>query len=227
MTPDQAKALRDSATNIVAYENQLETQRKKLYDHLERVSTNARQAVMMAEEATREEDLDAAAGFNESAEVLAQEIVDVDAQIARIDIELIEAHQAADEAKSVASDSAIKARQMQTKGIELRAEFERAKAAGSSLDSDGVPSFDEVKSSIGERLAKAEAVAEIDDADGTASVAAATSIVEAAAIEARAAAKLAEIRSQMGIGLPEQQEVPAPTDHESEEKSSEDDEESD
>jgi phage shock protein A len=199
MTPEQVRALRESATNIIAYQYQLEGQRKKLYDELERSNTNARQAVMMADEASREGDEAKASRFNESAELLSQEIVSIDTQIAAIDIELLEASQASDEAKSIASDSAIQMIQMKTKGAELRADFERAKMADASLDATGAPSFDEVKDKITDRVAQAEARAELADAEGQNALAGATALVEQAAIESRAAAKLAEIRSQMGV----------------------------
>ena len=199
MTPEQVRALRESATNIIAYQYQLEGQRKKLYDELERSNTNARQAVMMADEASREGDAAKASRFNESAELLSQEIVSIDTQIAAIDIELLEASQASDEAKSIASDSAIQMIQMKAKGAELRADFERAKMAEASLDATGAPSFDEVKDKITDRVAQAEAWAELADAEGQSALAGATVLVEQAAIESRAAAKLAEIRSQMGV----------------------------
>ena len=200
MTPEQIRALRESATNIIAYEKQLEGQRKKLYDELETMNTRARQAVMMAEEAARDGDAAKAANFNESAEVLSQEIVSIDSQIAAIDIELLEARQASEEAKSIASDSAIQMTQMKAKGAELRADFERAKMAEASLDATGAPSFDEVKSKIGDRVAHAEATAELAEVEQKNDLAGASAMVEQAALESKAAAKLAELRSQMGIG---------------------------
>jgi len=203
MTPEQIRALRESATNIIAYEKQLEGQRKKLYDELEKVNTRARQAVMMAEEAARDGDAEKAANFNESAEILSQEIVSIDTQIAGIDVELLEARQASEEAKSIASDSAIQMTQMKAKGAELRADFERAKMAEASNDAaSGVPSYDEVKGKIGDRLAQAEAHAELSEVETGNDVAGATAMVEQAALESKAAARLAEIRSQMGVGAP-------------------------
>ncbi len=199
MTPEQIRALRESATNIIAYQHQLEGQRKNLYEELERTSTNARQAVMMADEASREGDAAKAARFNESAVLLSQEIVSIDTQIAVIDIELLEASQASDEAKSIASDSAIQMTQIKAKGAQLRADFERAKMSEGSLDATGAPSFDEVKDKITDRVVQAEARAELAEAEGQNALAGATALVEQAAIEARAAAKLAEIRTQMGV----------------------------
>ena len=200
MTPDQIKALRESATNIIAHEKQLEGQRTKLYTELEKVNTSVRQAVMMGNEARMEGDEAKAVQFDESAEVLAQRAVEIDTQIAAIDVELIEARQASEEAKSIASDSAIEMTKMKSKGAELRAEFERAKMAETIGDtSSGVPSYDEVKDKIGGRLAKAEAQAELADADGQTALDGASKMVEKAAMESKAAARLAEIKSQMGI----------------------------
>ncbi len=209
MTPEQVRALRESATNIIAHEKQLEGQRKKLYDELEKMNTRARQAVMMAEEAARDGDAAKAANFNESAEILSQEIVSIDTQIAAIDIELIEARQASEEAKSIASDSAIQMTQMKAKGAELRADFERAKMAEATLDATGTPSFDEVKGKIGDRVAHAEAAAELADAEGKSDLSGATAMVEQAALESKAAAKLAELRSQMGVSAPTASSAPA------------------
>ncbi len=199
MTPEQVRALRESAVNIIAYENQLEAQRTKLYSELERANTNARQAVLMAAEADQEGDTAKAAKFNESAELIASEIVRIDSQIAAIDIELIEAKQASDEAKSIASDSAIEVTQMKAKGAALRADFERAKMAEATLEAEGGTSFDSVKAKIDGRSAQAEAMAELNEVDGQNDVAGATAMVEKAAAESKAAAKLEEIRSQLGF----------------------------
>ena len=200
MTPEQIRALRESATNIIAHEKQLEGQRTKLYSELEKVNTNVRQAVMMADDARRSGDEAKASQFEESAELLAHRVVEIDTEIAAIDVELIEARQASEEAKSIASDSAIQVTQMKSKGAELRAEFERAKMAEATVDaSSGVPSYDEVKGKIGERVAKAEAEAELADIDGQSALGDASKMVEDAAMESKAAARLAEIKSQMGI----------------------------
>ncbi len=200
MTPEQVRALRESATNIIAHEKQLEGQRTKLYTELEKVNTRARQAVMMAEEAARDGDADKAARFNESAGILSQEIVNIDTQIAAIDVELIEARQASEEAKSIASDSAIQMTQMKAKGAELRADFERAKMAEATTSAAGSTSFDAVKDKINNQVAQAEAQAELADAEGQTDLSGATAMVEQAALESKAAARLAEIRAQMGVG---------------------------
>lgn len=213
MTPEQIRALRDSATNIIAHEKQLEGQRTKLYSELEKVNTNVRQAVMMADDARRSGDDAQATQFEESAELLAHRVVEIDTEIAAIDVELIEARQASEEAKSIASDSAIQMTQMKSKGAQLRAEFERAKMAEATADaSSGVPSYDEVKGKIGERVAKAEAAAELADVDGQSALDDASKMVENAAMESKAAARLAEIKSQMGILSSEPQDAPAPGD---------------
>ena len=213
MTPEQIRALRDSATNIIAHEKQLEGQRTKLYSELEKVNTNVRQAVMMADDARRSGDDAQATQFEESAELLAHRVVEIDTEIAAIDVELIEARQASEEAKSIASDSAIQMTQMKSKGAQLRAEFERAKMAEATADaSSGVPSYDEVKGKIAERVAKAEAAAELADVDGQSALDDASKMVENAAMESKAAARLAEIKSQMGILSSEPQDAPAPGD---------------
>lgn len=215
MTPEQIRALRESAVNIIAYENQLEAQRTKLYNELERANTNARQAVMMAAEAEREGDAAKAAQFNDSAELIAQEIVRIDTQIAAIDVELIEAKQASDEAKSIASTSALEITQMKSKGAALRADFERAKMAEMTAEAAGSPSFDSVKGKITDRSAKAEARAELAEVEAGNDIAGATAMVESAAAENAAAAKLAEIRGQMGLMSDEPQDA-APEDDNSE-----------
>ena len=223
MTPEQIRALRESATNIIAHQKQLEGQRKKLYDELEKLNTRARQAVMMGEEAARDGDAEKATRFNESAEIISQEIVSIDTQIAAIDVELIEAREASEEAKSIASDSAIQMTQMKAKGAALRADFERAKMAEATLEAEGGTSFDSVKGKIDNRVATAEARAELDAVESKNDVAGATAMVEQAAAESKAAAKLAEIRNQMGfVSAAPQDAVTPPTDP-AEDDASEDD----
>ena len=200
MTPEQAQALRESATNIIAHEKMLEAERAKLVAELDRTRKSARQAVLMAEEATQAGESDKAVETNASAQVLAEHIVTLEAQLMTIDSELIAARQASDEARSMASDSAIKMAQMKAKGAELRADLYRAAVAEATLDADGTPSFDEVRNTIGERLAHAEAAAEVADADGTAIIDHHAAQIEEAARAAKAQARLAEIRSQMGVG---------------------------
>ena len=200
MTPEQAQALRESATNIIAHEKMLEAERAKLVTELDRTRKSARQAVLMAEEATQAGESDKAVETNASAQVLAEHIVTLEAQLMTIDSELIAARQASDEARSMASDSAIKMAQMKAKGAELRADLYRAAVAEATLDADGTPSFDEVRNTIGERLAHAEAAAEVADADGTAIIDHHAAQIEEAARAAKAQARLAEIRSQMGVG---------------------------
>ena len=220
MTPEQAKALRESATNIIAHEKTLEREQEKLTAELEKVSKNARQAVMMADEAARDGDAEKAAVFNESAETLATRMVEIDSQMAKIDIELIEARQASAEAKGMASDSAIKMAQMQSKNAELQADLQRAVLAETSLEEDGIPSYGEVKDKIGEKLARAEAEAELAEADGAGELARHTAVVEDAAKDAKARARLAELRSSMGVASPELIETDA-ADEEAEETPSE------
>ena len=88
---------------------------------------------------------------------------------------------------------------MKAKGAALRAEFERAKMAEATVAAEGGTSFDSVKDKITSRSAAAEARAELDAADGQSQAANATAMIETAAAEAKAAAKLAEIRGQMGL----------------------------
>ena len=200
MTPEQARALRESATNIIAHEKMLESERAKVVGELDRTRTSARQAVLMAEEASQAGDADEAAERNRSAQVLAEHIVALEAQLTTIDSELVTARQASDEARSMASDSAIKMAQMKAKGAELRADLYRAAVAEATLETDGTPSFDEVSETIGHRLARAEAAAELADADGSAIIDHHAAEIEEAAREAKARARLAEIRAQMGVG---------------------------
>jgi phage shock protein A len=200
MTPEQAKAIRESATNIIAHEKLLESERSTLTAELDKARKNARQAVLMADEASQAGETDKASEFNESAQVMAEHIVTLEAQLATIDSELVAARDASAEARSVASDSAIKMAQMKARGAELRADLYRAAVAEATLEADGTPSFDEVKDTIGHRLAKAEAVAELSEVDNTAIIDHHAAEIEEAARAAKAQARLAQIKSQMGVG---------------------------
>ena len=211
MTPEQAKALRESATNIIAHEKMLEAERAKLVTELEQARKNARQAVLMGEEAVQAGEADKASELDDSARVLAEHIVTLEAQLQTIDIELVAAREASDEARSMASDSAIRMAQMKARGAELRADLYRAAVAEATLEADGTPSFDEVRDTIGQRLAKAEAAAELADADGTAIIDHHAAQIEEAARAAKAQARLAEIKSRLGVASPVTEDEPPET----------------
>ena len=208
MTPEQAKALRESATNIIAHEKMLEAERTKLVAELEQARKNARQAVLMGEEAVQAGESDKAAELDGSAQVLAEHIVSLEAQVQTIDVELVSARDASDEARSMASDSAIRMAQLKARGAELRADLYRAAVAEATLEADGTPSFDEVKDTIGERLAKAEAAAELADADGTAIIGQHAAQIEVAARAAKAQARRAEIKTPLGVASPIADDLP-------------------
>ncbi len=122
MTPDEIRELRQAATNIVARQKQLEEQHNRLADELAKVKNSAHQAKLVADQARKDGDDARAAQFDESAEILNQKVVDIDTEMAAITGEMIESRQASDEAKTLASNSAIEM-------TELKAQGERASAA--------------------------------------------------------------------------------------------------
>ena len=102
-------------------------------------------------------------------------------------------------------------------------ELERvADELGITLSAGG-SAIDSVKGKIDNRVATAEARAELDAVESKNDVAGATAMVEQAAAESKAAAKLAEIRNQMGFMSAAPQDAVTPPTDPAEDDASEDD----
>ncbi len=131
MTPEEIRALRQAATNVVARQKQLEGEQARLVEELAKLRQSAGQAQLLADQARQQGDETKAAHFAETVDLLNEKADELETEIAVIAADMIEAGSDADEAKSLASDSAIEMGELKTQGERVQAPFagEQAGAA--------------------------------------------------------------------------------------------------
>jgi len=201
---DQHRRLRDQAANVIANQKQLELRLTRDLDEYERAARGARNAVVMAEEAT-------AGGFTargdeltRAAESFANRMIELESQIEEDKQLALSAAQAAEQAKAAVEQNAAALQRKLSERQALLSKLDQAKmqeqlnAAMASLtatvDTD-VPSIDAVRDRIDARYARAKGMTELSGND----VETAMLEVEQAGRASEARARLAEIRAELGL----------------------------
>ena len=214
---EQHRKLKEQAANVIANQKTTEMQLNSRLEELEKLNGNARQAVLMADEAAKAGNTTKAAEFTSAAESFANRLISVEAEIASLKALALQSAQASDQAKAaVAQNSALLQKKLSEKQ-KLLSQLDQAKmqeqlnvtmASLSETVGQDVPTLDEVKAKIESRYAKASAAAELE---GT-GVEAKMLEVEHAAMNVEAQARLEQIRSQLGIATaPTAETTPAIT----------------
>ena len=202
---DQHKRLKEQAANVIANQKTTEMQLNRKLEELTKVSTNARQAVLMADEATKAGNAAKAAEYTSAAEAFAGRLIALEREVEGLKTLALQAAQASDQAKVAVqqNSSALQAKLAQKQKLlsqldQAKMQEQMNKAMGSLTEVVGqdVPTFDEITAKIEARQAKAMAGAELEGQ----TVEAKMLEVEHASINVEAQARLEEIRSQMGLG---------------------------
>ena len=201
----QHTALKQQAASVMANAKRMDMRVDKKLDELESVSANARQAVLMADEASKTGDTERATEMTRAAESFADRLVRLEAEVEDLKKMQMGATEAANEAKAAVVANETQLKKKLTEKSALLSKLDQAKLqekmndAMSSLSEtigEDVPTIDEVSAKIEDRLAKAKGMAELQGD----SVEASMLEVESAAANVEAQARLSEIRSQLGIG---------------------------
>lgn len=201
---DQHQRLREQAANVIANQKQTEMRLNRSLAELERVNANARQAVLMAEEAHKSGDAEKAATYTNAAEQFANRLITLESDIEGLKSMHFQASEAADQAKAaVAQNSELlqkklseqKALLSQLDQAKMQETVNSAMATLSEAVGEDVPTFDEVREKIEARYAKARAVSELTEG----SIDTQMREIEAAARNVEATVRLEEIKNQLGI----------------------------
>src|SRR6476469_9112932 len=72
---EQHRRLREQAANVIANQKQTEMRLNRAMEELEKVNSSARQAVLMADEATKQGDTAKAAEYTRAAEAFANRLI--------------------------------------------------------------------------------------------------------------------------------------------------------
>ena len=210
----QHRRLRDQAANVIANHKQTEIRLNRAISELERVNRNARQALMMAEEAAEARDESKASSYTSAAEQLAGRLITLEQEIESLKSLLFQTSEAADQAKAAVSQNALSLQEKLSERQKLLGQLDQARMqeqmneAMSTLSEavgEDVPTLAEVRDKIEARYAKAKGAAElVEDTNPEGRMLE----IEAAARNNEAKARLTEIRQQLGIAAPAPDELP-------------------
>ena len=201
---EQHRRLKEQAANVIANQKQTEMRLERAMEDLEKVSGNARQAVIMADEAQKGGDPAKVAEFTSAAESFATRLIAIEGEVESLKTLALQSSQASDQAKAAVQQNATLLQRKLAERNKLMSQLDQAKMqeqvneAMSELSEtvgDDVPTFDEVREKIEARYAKATGAAELQDS----SVESRMLEVEQAAANTEAQTRLAQIRAQLGL----------------------------
>ncbi len=210
---DQHRRLKEQAASVIAQQKQTEMRMARAMEELEKVNSNARQAVLMAEEATKRGDTAKATEYTRAAETFANRLIQVEREVADLKSMALQTTQAADQAKAaVAANGQVLQKKLserqkllsQLEQAKMQEQMNRAMSSLSETIGEDVPSINEVRDKIEARYAQAKGMSELQGE----SVEVRMLEVEQAAQNSDAQVRLAEIRSQLGL-TPAETSAPA------------------
>ena len=211
---EQHRRLKEQAANVIANQKQTEMRLNRSMEELEGLNAKARQAVLMADEASKKGDAAKATEYTRTAETFANRLITIEKEVESLKTLHLQATQASDQAKSaVQQNSMVMQKKLaerqkllsQLDQAKMQEQMNRAMATLSETVGQDVPTFDEVRDKIEQRYAKALGASELQGA----TVEARMLEVEQAAMDSEAQARLSQIRTQMGLEAPAGSETPA------------------
>jgi phage shock protein A len=216
---DQQRRLKEQAANVIAHQKQTELRLNRAMGELEKVNANARQAVLMADEAAKGGDGAKATQYTVTAESFANRLIALEREVEDLKALHLQSTDAANQAKAAVQQNSSALQTKLAERQKLLSQLDQAKMqeqmnkAMSSLSEavgQDVPTLNEVRDKIEARYARAKGMAELTES----SVESRMLEVEQASMNSEAQARLAQIRSQLGLsaGSEAPQVDAAPTD---------------
>ncbi len=204
---DQHRRLMEQAANVIAHQKKTEMNLNRTMGELEKLNGSTRQAVTMADEATTRGDATKMADYTKAAEAFANRLIEKEKEADSLKALLLQATEAADQAKQAVRQNSLALQKKLADRQKLLGQLDQAKMqeqvnkAMTSLNEtvgQDVPTLDQVREKIEARYAKALGTAELTEG----SVESRMLEVEQAQVNTEAQARLAEIRSQLGLSSP-------------------------
>ena len=168
------------------------------------MSGNAKQAVLMADEAAKKGDTAKVEEFTAAAESFATRLIAIEKEVEDLKALALQSSQASDQAKAAVQQNATALQRKLAERNKLLSQLDQAKmqeqvnkamASLSETVGEDVPTFDEVREKIEARYAKAKGMSELTES----SVESRMLEVEQAAANSEAQTRLAQIRAQLGL----------------------------
>ena len=204
---DQHRLLTEHAANVIANQTQLQYRLDRAIEDLATATTSARQALVLADEAGRAGNDARASSLTASAERFAARVIQLEREITDLRGAVLEASSASDRARqavsrnSIALQRKLAERERLLSRLDQAAMQEQMNAAMAQLNAvvgDDVPTLDEVRRKIDQRVATAQAMTELRED----TVATSMLEVEQAQHEADTLARLGELRADLGLSSP-------------------------
>ena len=211
---DQHRRLREQAANVIANQKQTEMRLDRAMGELEKVSGNARQAVLMADEAQKKGETAKVEELTAAAESFASRLIAIEKEVEDLKALALQSSQASDQAKAAVQQNATALQRKLAERNKLLSQLDQAKmqeqvnkamASLSETVGEDVPTFDEVREKIEARYAKAKGMSELTES----SVESRMLEVEQAAANSEAQTRLAQIRAQLGLAPAAAEAAPA------------------
>jgi phage shock protein A len=217
---DQHRRLKEQAVNVIATQKQSEIRLNGKMAELEKLNVNARQALVMAADASNTGDTAKAAQYNTAAETIANQLIQAEKDVEGLKQMVLSSTEAADQAKAAVAQNSRVLQQKLAEKNKLLSQLEQAKMqeqmnkAMSQLSETvggDVPTLKEVSDKIEARYAKATAAAELQETSVTSRI----QEVEMASANIEAQGRLSQLRQELGLSpAPAAAEVSAPAEEE-------------
>jgi phage shock protein A len=204
---EQHRRLKEQAANVIANQKQTEMRLNRAMEELEKVNGSARQAVLMADEASKRGDTAKATEYTRAAEAFAQRLIASEKEVEGLKSLAMQTTQASDQAKAaVAQNSSALQKKLaerqklmsQLDQAKMQEQMNKAMATLSETVGQDVPTLEEVRDKIEQRYARALGTSELQGE----TVESRMLEVEQASLDTEAQARLSQIRSQLGISAP-------------------------
>jgi phage shock protein A len=201
---DQHRRLKEQAANVIANQKQTEMRLNRAMEELESTNAKARQAVLMADDATKKGDTAKATELTRAAETFANRLISIEKEVESLKQLHLQSTQAADQAKAAVQQNSMVMQKKLAERQKLLSQLDQAKmqeqmnrAMASLTETVGqdVPTLEEVRDKIEQRYARAVGTSELQGA----TVESRMLEVEQAAMDTEAQARLSQIRSQLGL----------------------------
>ncbi len=214
---EQHRRLKEQAANVIANQKQTELKLERSLVELEKLNANAQQALLMAEEAAKKGDTAKATEYELAAESIATRLIAVEQEVEDLKALHLDAVRSSEQAKGAVSQNSTVLQQKLAEKQKLLSQLDQAKMAEQMNDAmasltesvgQDVPTFDEVRDKIEQRMARAQGRQELE---GT-TVEARMLEVEHATRNVEAQKRLSELRSKLGLTettLPATETAPA------------------
>jgi phage shock protein A len=204
----QHRRLTENAANVIANQRSLQQRLERATGQYERLRASAAQALVLADHQRRAGDASSAGTFEQAAESYAGRLLDLEGQIRETQGTLLQAATAADRAKEMVTEDAARLHQQLRAKERLLSDLDRARMqeqmnrASAQLSAElggDVPTFAEVERKVQMLLNRAMATAELDAVHTSPAFDGSMLEVERAQRSVETQARLAALRTSLGL----------------------------